>query len=394
MDEMPVKIMNVIAPEGLALFDEGFQQGPDVEDPQGIVVRSSPVDVGDYPSLLAVARAGAGTNNINVDTATEQGICVFNTPGANANAVVDLVFPMIGIWLRNIYKGIAFCDGLAKIPRDQVGTEVERRKSAFRGVEIAGKSLGVIGLGQIGVRLANGGIHRHMRVFGYDPSPSLDNIHHLLPEVTVTRSMRAALGQSDIVSLHLPLNDATRGMVNAEFIASMRPGAILVNYARGPVVDEQAVLDALNSGHLEAFITDFPSPAVIGHDKVLITPHLGASTQESEENCSCMAVGELIAYLRYGNVSHSVNFPNIESIPADNVRTRLIVINQDVPGMIGFVTGILGQHDVNIANYLNRSNGKIGYNIIDLESELAPEVLADIEAHDSVIRTRTIARQP
>ncbi|MBC8208698.1 MAG: phosphoglycerate dehydrogenase [Desulfobulbaceae bacterium] len=390
MDTVNVKIMNAIAPEGLALFDDGFQYGPDETDPQGIVVRSSPVNVADFPSLLTVARAGAGTNNINVEEATAKGICVFNTPGANANAVVDLVFPMIGIWLRNIYKGIAFCDGLAKIPRDQVGAEVERRKSAFRGVEIAGKSLGVIGLGQIGVRLANGGIHRHMKVFGYDPSPTIDNVHNLLPEVTVTRSMRATLKESDIVSLHLPLNDATRGMVNAEFVASMRPGAILVNYSRGPVVDEQAVLDALNSGHLEAFITDFPSPAVIGNDKVLITPHLGASTQESEENCACMAVGELASYLRYGNVSHSVNFPNIESIPGDNAHTRLIVINQDVPGMIGFVTGVLGKHHVNIANFLNRSNGKIGYNIIDLETELAPEVVAEIEAHDDVVRTRCI----
>ncbi len=390
METMRVKIMNAIAPEGLALFDEGFQYGPDETEPLGILVRSSPVNVADYPAVLAVARAGAGTNNITVEEATAKGVCVFNTPGANANAVVDLVFPMIGIWLRNIYKGIAFCDGLAKIPRDQVSLEVERRKSAFRGVEIAGKSLGVIGLGQIGVRLANGGIHRYMRVFGYDPSPSLDNIHNLLPEVTVTRSMRAALKESDIVSLHLPLNDNTRGMVNAEFVASMRPGAILVNYSRGPVVDEQAVLDALNSGHLEAFITDFPSAAIIGHDKVLITPHLGASTHESEENCACMAVGELIGYLRYGNVAHSVNFPNIESIPADNVHTRLIVINQDVPGMISFVTGVLGKHHVNIANYLNRSNGKIGYNIIDLETEIPSGVIADIEAHGDVIRTRCI----
>ncbi len=390
MSDFRIKTINAIASEGLEQLGDGFSVSPDEDAPQGIIVRSSQVNVDDYPELLGLARAGAGVNNINVDRATESGICIFNTPGANANAVVDLVFPMIGIWLRNIYQGIAFCKSLADTPPEEVNGEVERRKAAFRGVEIAGKTLGVIGLGQIGVRLANGGIQRYMRVFGFDPFPSLDNIHNLLPEVTVTRSMGDTLSVADIVSLHLPVNEKTKGMVDAGFIAQMKKGAILVNYARGPVVDEEAVLDALDSGHLEAFISDFPTPGVIGHPKILTTPHLGASTAESEGNCSRMAVKELSAYLRYGNITHSVNFPNIESIPASTVHTRLIIINKDVPGMIGFVTNVLGDNTINIMSYKNESNGNVGYNIIDLESSLDDKVVAELEANEDVIRTRQI----
>ena len=390
MSSFRIKTINAIASEGLELLDEKFAVDPDDDNPEGIIVRSSQVDVEEYPELLAIARAGAGVNNITVDKATEKGICIFNTPGANANAVVDLVFPMIGIWLRNIYQGIAFCKSLADVPPEQVSGEVESRKAAFRGVEIAGKTLGVIGLGQIGVRLANGGIQRFMRVYGFDPFPSLDNIHNLLPEVTVTRAMRDTLAQADIVSLHLPVNEKTKGMVNADFIAKMKPGAILVNYARGPIVEEEAVLAALDSGQLEAFISDFPTPGVIGHPKILTTPHLGASTAESEGNCSRMAVGELSAYLRYGNITHSVNFPNIESIPASTVHTRLIIINRDVPGLIGFITNVLGDNGINIVSFKNESNGQIGYNIIDLEAAIDEKVVAELEAHADVVRTRQI----
>jgi len=390
MSSFRIKTINAIAAEGLGQLGDGFTVDPDENDPEGIIVRSSQVDVNDYPSLLGLARAGAGVNNITVDRATEKGICIFNTPGANANAVVDLVFPMIGIWLRNIYKGIAFCDSLADVPSGEVNGEVEQRKAAFRGVEIAGKTLGVIGLGQIGVRLANGGIQRYMRVYGFDPFPSLDNIHNLLPEVTITRAMRDTLSQADIVSLHLPVNEKTKGMVDADFIGKMKPGAILVNYARGPIVEEQAVLDALDSGYLEAFISDFPTPGVLGHPKILTTPHLGASTAESEGNCSRMAVGELSSYLRYGNITHSVNFPNIESTPASTVHTRLIIINKDVPGMIGFATNIIGNYGINIVSFKNESNGTVGYNIIDLESAIEEKLVAELEANEDVIRTRQI----
>ena len=390
MPAFRIRKINAIAKEGLRLFGDNFAVSPEEADPQGVLVRSSQVDVDDYPSLLAVARAGAGVNNINVDRATEKGICVFNSPGANANAVVDLVFPMIGVWKRNIYAGIQFCRSLAEMEPDKVGGEVEKKKAAFRGDEIAGKTLGVIGLGQIGVRLANGGVHRYMKVRGFDPSPALVNIHPLLPEVTICRSIRDTVVTADIVSLHLPLNNGTRGMVNREFITRMKKGAILVNYARGPIVDEEAVVEALDCGYLEAFICDFPTARLVGHPKVLTTPHLGASTAQSEENCASMAVRELSNYLEYGNVVHSVNFPNIESTPTDKVHTRIIVINRDVPGMIALVSNIIGHHGINIASYLNQSNGKVGYNIIDVESAVPAAVLADIENNADVVRTRTI----
>jgi D-3-phosphoglycerate dehydrogenase len=386
-----IKKINNIASEGLELFGNQFSVSSDEVDPQGILVRSSLVNTDDFNSLLAVARAGAGVNNISVDQATKRGICVFNTPGANASAVVDLVFPMIGVWQRNIWKGIEFCASLNEMEPDKVGGEVEKRKAAFRGVEIAGKRLAVVGLGQIGVRLANGGVHRHMNVTGFDPQPMLANIHMLLPEVHFTQSLDDCIGDADIVSLHVPLIDKTKALVNDAFIARMKRGAVLVNYARGPIVDEQAVLDGLESGQLAGYIADFPTERLIGHPKILLTPHLGASTSESEEKCAVMAAREIIRYMLYGNITNSVNFPNIETIPSDLVKDRLIVINKDVPGMIAFITKIIGGYGINIDSFKNESNGTLGYNIIDMESGITPEAVADIEANENVIRTRVIS---
>ncbi len=390
MSVYKIKKINVISEEGLNLFTDIFQVSADEKTPDGIVLRSSKLDVDDYPTLLAVARAGAGTNNINVERATKKGICIFNTPGANANAVVDLVFPMMGVWKRNIFKGIEFCKSLADMDPDKVSAEVEERKAAFRGEEIAGKTLGVVGLGQIGVRLANGGVFRHMKVNGFDPAPALSNIHQLSPDVRVCRSLKDAVGDADVVSLHLPLNDGTRNFVNGEFIERIKKGAVLINYSRGPIVDEEAVLEALNKGHLDAYLCDFPTHLLIGHPRILMTPHLGASTSESEENCARMAVKELSTYLKYGNVVHSVNFPNIESIPGDKIHSRLIVINKDVPGMIAQVSKIFGNYNVNIASYLNQSNGTVGYNIIDVESEISSFIVNEIKENEDVIRTRVI----
>lgn len=390
MSEFRIKKINAIAQEGLVLLGDNYTVAEDETDPHGILVRSTKVDTDEFPSLLALARAGAGVNNITVDKATDKGVCIFNTPGANANAVVDLVFPMIGVWKRNIFRGIEFCKSLADIDPEKVNGEVEARKAAFRGEEIAGKNLAVIGLGQIGVRLANGGVQRHMNVKGFDPSPALQNIHQLLPEVTVTRSLSAAMGDADVVSIHIPLNDRTKGMVDAEFLKDIKKGAVLVNYSRGPVVNEDAVLEALDSGHLQCYLADFPTAKIIGHPKVLTTPHLGASTSESEENCATMAVKEMSAYLEYGNVVHSVNFPNVESIPGQKVHTRLIVINRDVPGMIAFASNIIGKYSINIESYRNQSNGSVGYNIIDLEDAVPAGLLEEIEKNEDVIRTRTI----
>jgi D-3-phosphoglycerate dehydrogenase len=291
---------------------------------------------------------------------------------------------------RNIHGGVDFCRGLAGLADDEISRRVEEQKAAFRGFELAGKTLGVLGLGKIGIRVANGGAMRGMRVLGYDPSPALENIHMLSPEVTLVRSTGELLRAAHILSIHIPLNDKTRGMVNAGLLRRLPEGAILVNYSRGPVIDEGAVLAALESGHLSRYITDFPSSAMLDHPGVIASPHLGASTEESEETCARMAVQELMAYLEHGTVSRSVNFPTAETIPSDKVHTRLIMINRDIPGMIGFASHTLGSHRINICSYLNESNGLIGYNIIDLEEMLPEGVLAQIDAHADVIRTRTI----
>ena len=391
MARFRIKTMNAIAPEGLALFNGNYSIDPEEENPHGLVVRSSSVDLDRFPALLAVARAGAGVNNIPVDEATDRGICVFNTPGANANAVVELVFTMLGIWLRNVFQGITFCQGLTGLSGEALNREVEERKKRFRGVEMAGKTLGVIGLGQIGVRVANTGVHHRMRVLGFDPFPVMANIHQLSPEVELARSRREVLARADYVSVHVPLNKSTTGLVSTGFLEAMKEGAVLVNYSRGPVVDEEAVLSALAGGRLQGHITDFPSERLIGHDRILVSPHLGASTTESEENCAVMAVRELKNYLEYGNITHSVNFPNVENIPTVRVHTRLIMINRDEPGMIGLVTNILGRHRINIMSYTNESNGTIGYNIIDCEGPVPGEVCREIEDNDGVIRTRVIA---
>ncbi|MCI5131057.1 MAG: 3-phosphoglycerate dehydrogenase [Candidatus Electrothrix sp. EH2] len=391
MKNWPIAVLNAVAPEGLDIFGENYHLYSDPKNALGLVVRSSPVDLDAYPNIVAIARAGAGVNNIPVDAASERGICVFNTPGANANAVVELLFTMLGISLRNVQHGMAFCKGLKGDDEEKLNAEVETRKKVFKGMEMCGKTLGVIGLGQIGVRVANMGIHHNMRVIGYDPYPVMDNIHDLLPDVELAKARRELLAQSDVVSLHVPLNKNTKALVDQEFLAYMKKEALLFNYARGPVVDEDAVIRALDSGRIAGHVSDFPSPALLGHEKVVLTPHLGASTTESEENCACMAVKEMKSYLEYGNITHSVNFPNVESIPTVWVHTRLIVINKDTPGMIGLMSNILGSYGINIMSYSNKSNGTMGYNIIDTESAVPPEVRREIEAVDGVIRTRVIS---
>jgi len=388
---MRIALINSIHPEGRRVFGRDYEVGA-VDNPHALIVRSSPVDTDDYPGLIAVARAGAGVNNISVEKATRAGICVFNTPGANANAVAELVFVALGVYVRNIRQGYEFCASLRGLADEEIGRRVEAEKGCFRGVELAGKTLGVVGLGQIGVRVANGGVSRGMRVVGFDPYPALHNIHALSAGVRLVRTLDDVLAAADIVTLHLPLNGKTRGLVDAGFLGRMRRDSLLVNYARGPVVVEDDVLAALDSGRLGGYLHDFPSRATIAHPKVLSTPHLGASTEESEEQCARMAATQLKNYLEHGSVTHSVNFPVAESVMKDSAVCRLIVINRDIPGMIGVVTRILGESGINIASYINESNGVVGYNIIDLESLPAPGVIERIEAQDGVVRTRLVGR--
>jgi D-3-phosphoglycerate dehydrogenase len=391
MKQFRIKTINAIAKEGLSLFTERFVVSSAEAHPEGIVVRSSKVDLNAYPELLAVARAGAGVNNIPVEEASEKGICVFNTPGANANAVVELVYTSLGIWLRNVEKSIDFCKGLAGLNDEEINKEVEARKKIFKGEEMAGKTLAVIGLGKIGIGVANAGLHHGMRVLGFDPFPALDNIHYLDAQVTLARSRREALCDADFISVHIPLNKNTRGYVTEkDFLELAKDGAVLINYARGPIVDEDAVLAALANGRLRGHISDFPSVKFIGHDNILVTPHLGASTAESEENCATMAVSELKNFFEFGNIVHSVNFPNVEIIPTVDVHTRLTVINRDQPGMIGLISNLLGAEKINIMNYTNKSNGTLGYNIIDCAGPVSEDVQAKIKQQDGVLRVRVI----
>jgi len=390
MQKFRIGVLNRIAPEGLALFGKSYSVDSQADKPDALIVRSAALDTADYPSILAVVRAGAGVNNITVTKATEAGVCIFNTPGANANAVAELVFVMLGIAARKIMGGIEFVRGLSGLDNTELARQVEERKAAFKGFELAGKTLGVLGLGKIGVRVANGGIERRMRVLGFDPYPAMENIHQLSPEVEYVRNRAEAVRQANVLSVHVPYSEKTKHLVNADLIRQLPKGAILVNYARGAIVDEQAVLAALDSGQLDHYLTDFPSVALLNHPKVFATPHLGASTEESEEHCAIMAVTELKSFLEYGNVSHSVNFPTAESIPSDNVHTRLIMVNRDIPGMIGLASRIIGAHNINITSYLNESTGVIGYNIIDLESPISAKVLAEMRAQPGVIRLRTI----
>ena len=391
MQPFRIKTINAIAREGLALFNDRFTVSPDERQPEGIVVRSSKVDLTDYPDLLAISRAGAGVNNIPVDEASERGICVFNTPGANANAVVELVYTSLGIWLRNVEKSIDFCQKLAGMNDEEINREVEARKKKFKGEEMAGKTMAVFGLGKIGVGVANAALHHGMRVLGFDPFPALDNIHHLSPDVVLARSRKEALAEADFISVHMPLNKNTRGYVTEKnFLEFVKDGAILINYSRGPIVDEDAVLASLNTGKLRGHISDFPSVKFLGDDRILVTPHLGASTSESEENCATMAVRELKNYLQFGNIVHSVNFPNLETIPSVDVHTRLTVINRDQPGMIGMISNLLGNEQINIMNYTNKSNGTLGYNIIDCAGPVTAEVQEKIRQQEGVLRVRVI----
>jgi D-3-phosphoglycerate dehydrogenase len=390
MRKFNIKTINAIAQEGLALLDERYHVDPDEKAPDGIIIRSSPLSLDEFPELLAISRAGAGVNNIPVDEATERGICVLNTPGANANAVVELVFTMLGIWIRNVNRGLDFCSTLSSLSGTELDKAVEERKKRFKGQEMAGKTLGVIGLGKIGVQVANSGVHHRMRVIGFDPFPLMDNIHDLSPDVKLARSRKEVLEQADYVSIHVPLNKNTEKLVSDDFLGAMKKGGLLINYARGPVVDNEAVLRALESGKLSGHITDFPSKSILGNDRILITPHLGASTEESEDKCACMAVKGLKSYLEYGNITHSVNFPNVESIPTVKVRNRLVVINRDRPGMIGLVTNILGRHNINIMSFVNESNGTVGYNIIDCDAPVADHALGEINRNEDVLRTRVI----
>lgn len=369
------------------LPDDAYSIGDDVDEPDVILVRSADLhdmDFGDQ--LKAIARAGAGVNNIPIDRCSEAGIIVFNTPGANANSVKELVVAGLLLAARDIQNGVQWVKENAGIK--DLESVVEKEKKRFAGQEIMGKTMGVVGLGAVGVMVSNAAEALGMRVIGFDPFISVESAWGLAREVERARTIEDVLRESDYISLHLPLNDDTRGMINASSIASMRPGVRLLNFARGPLVDEAAVLQALNSGRIGTYVTDFPSSALASHPQVLGVPHLGASTDEAEENCAVMASRQIKAFLEYGDIRNSVNFPQCELGAPDG--QRILIANRNIPNMVSQITTILAEHSINIANLLNRHRGELAYNIIDIEGNVSPEIIDQLNAIDGVIFVRTV----
>lgn len=391
--------LNNISQKGLGVFcgtncliGKSFGQPVDA-----IIVRSAEVDTTQYPNLIAVARAGAGVNNISVTDATNAGVCVFNTPGANANAVAELVFTMLGTCARSIENALIFSKGLMGSDQE-INEKVEAGKKNFVGFELAGKTLGVIGLGKIGVLVANGGIVRDMKVIGYDPSPSTTNMHSLDQRVIVTERLGEVMTRADIISVHVPLSGATKNMIGLDQIKMMKKGCILLNYARSGIYDEKAVVEGINSGVVKIYITDFPnsflvdscSNKLISTDSVVFTPHLGASTEEAEEKCAVMACNQLKNFLYFGTVLNSVNFPTLDMKISPTIKTRLSIVNRDVPNMIASITGVIGEAGLNIHQFVNSGNGIIGYNLVDLEVEVQEMLLERIRKINNVLRVRAI----
>jgi D-3-phosphoglycerate dehydrogenase len=385
-----IKTMNKISPKGLALFGDKYAVSDAEAKPDAILVRSAQVDTDQFAGTLAVARAGAGVNNITIDKATQVGMCVFNTPGANANAVAELVFIGLGLALRNVAKALAWIETIRDIAdAKEMDAKVEKGKSQFAGAELAGKTLGVIGLGKIGVLVSNLATGLGMNVISYEPFPSAQNMHRLSRKVVVTNNLSEVFAKADFLTVHVPLNDKTKNLLNASSLAPFK-GSVILNFSRGGIVDNEMIKERLAAGTLANYVTDFPSPSIINVPGVIGLPHLGASTEEAEENCATMAVEQLRDYLEYGIVKNSVNFPAISGHPAQNAKVRLVVINQDAPSMIAEITRVIGSAGINIHSFKNESNGKVGYNLIDVEVDVPAAVTEQLSKLDKVIFVRKI----
>jgi D-3-phosphoglycerate dehydrogenase len=385
-----VLTLNQIALEGLERFPrDGYELGTELHDPDAILVRSHVLtDAHATPRLRAVARAGAGVNNIPVADYTRRGIVVFNTPGANANSVKEIVIAGMLLAARDLAGGMRFVAELdGGLDAAALHARVEGEKKRFRGGEIAGKTLGVVGLGAIGSRVAEVGLRLGMQVVGYDPAISVDAAWRIPAEVQKMENLPALLARADYVSLHVPALPQTRGLIGEEALRGMRRGAVLLNYAREEIVDPAAVAVALDEGRLARYVADFPAPELHGRPGALFTPHLGASTAEAEINCAVMAADQLMDFLQHGNIRNSVNFP-----PVQLERTeghRIAVINDNVPKMLGAILSTLADHDLNIIDMLNKSRDEIAYNLIDIEAPPTPELMDRLCAIDGVVNVRT-----
>jgi D-3-phosphoglycerate dehydrogenase len=383
--------MNKISPFGLELFPrDRYEVASEIPNPDAILVRSADLhNIAIPESVVAIARAGAGYNNIPVSQCSDRGVVVFNTPGGNANAVKELVIAALLLSSRQVFGGIAWCASLAE-KADEVPELVEQGKFRFEGPELKGKTLGVIGLGSVGVMVANDAIALGMEVIGHDPFISVDAAWNLSRSVQRAETLEGLLARSDYITLHLPLNDTTKGMLNGEKFRLMKKGSRVINLARGGLVNEGDIIAALEAEKLSVYVTDFPTAELLSCRKALCLPHLGASTPEAEDNCAILAAQQILDFLESGSVNNSVTYPRCRL----DQRTpfRLLVANRNIPNMVGQITTTLAEAGINIADLINHHRDEYAYNIIDTEQRIPQETLEQIKAVDGVIRVRTIEK--
>ncbi|SFV60926.1 D-3-phosphoglycerate dehydrogenase [hydrothermal vent metagenome] len=385
-----IQTLNKISAKGLDLFSrDDYEVASEFSSPDAIVLRSFKMHDMELPSSLkAIARAGAGTNNIPIDKCTEKGIVVFNTPGANANAVKELVLTGMLLASRDVIGGVNWVQSLAD-KGDEVVKLVEKGKSNFAGNELKGKRLGIIGLGAIGAMVANTALELGMEVIGYDPYLSVKSAWELSSEIENATGLETLLSNVDFISIHVPLLDSTRGMFNSEKFAMMKDGVSIMNFARGGLIDDADMKKAIESGKVKCYVTDFPDINVLGVKGIIPIPHLGASTAESEENCAVMAVNQIKDYLENGNIKNSVNFPDCV-LPRSVCDNRITIKNRNVPNIIGEVSTTLAKNNINICDMLNKSRGDIAFNIIDVMGDLNEAVITELQAIDGVIGVRVL----
>ena len=381
--------LNKISPVGTKRFGEAYTFSPEMKEPDGILVRSAAMhDMELEENLLAIARAGAGVNNIPVDKCLEKGIVVFNTPGANANAVKELVLASLFLTSRKIVPAMDWVKTL-KGQGDQVEKLIEKGKGQFAGPEIQGKTLGVVGLGAIGILVANAATRLGMEVYGYDPYLSVEHAWHLSSAVHRSLSLDEIYQKCDYITLHLPLTKDNRGMVNKDTLQKMKDGVRILNFARGGLVDSADLLAALESGKAAAYATDFPDDSMIGVEGIVAIPHLGASTPESEDNCAMMAVDQMKDYLENGNILNSVNMPSISMAREPGTR-RICIIHKNVPNTIALFAATCGDAGINIENMQSKSRGEYAYTILDVSGELSPAAVDTLRALEPIVKVRVI----
>ena len=380
--------LNPIAACGLDLFPDTYEKTEDFAEADVALVRSAAMHDLDFPeSMLAVARAGAGVNNIPLDQCAEKGIVVFHTPGANANGVKELVIAGMLLACRDITGGIQWVKDNQDDPG--IAKATEKAKKAFAGTEIQGKTLGVIGLGAIGVRVANAAVELGMKVLGYDPYLSVNAAWHVSQHVQHVLSADEIYRQCDFITIHVPLLDSTKGMISREAIASMKENVVVLNFSRDTLVDEAAMVEALEAGKVRKYVVDFPNPTTAGVKNCIVTPHLGASTAESEDNCAIMAVNELVDYVENGNITHSVNYPDC-NMGVCSGAGRIAILHKNVKNTISQYTAILGDVGINISDMTNKSRGDYAYSLIDLDAPATDEIVEKLSAIDGVLKIRVV----